>query len=205
MTIRILCYGDSNTWGYIPGSDNLRYSEKERYPLLLQGLLGVDYELLEEGLNGRTLTSTDARPGNEGREGHKTLFPIIQKHMPLELIILMLGTNELKNIFHNRPHEIGRMLEGYFVKPLIQQGLRILIVSPPLVDETKENCSEVYEGARDKSKELASIYSEIAQKHSCIFVDGSTLEVGSDGVHLTKNGHYALANMIYDRMSKFSF
>lgn len=202
MTIRILCYGDSNTWGLIPNSDNLRYTEKQRYPQLLQGSLGKDYEVLEEGLDGRTLLSTDVRPG---KEGNKTLLPIIKKHDPLDLVILMLGTNELIHSYQKRPHEIGRMLEDYFIKPLQGKGLRMLIISPPLVNETTPFCLNRYEGATEKSKELARIYSELAQKHSCIFVDGSTLEVGIDGVHLTKNGHYALANMLFDRMSKFSF
>ncbi len=205
MAIKILCYGDSNTWGWMPGSEGLRFSEKERYPKLLQSLLGQEYLIIEEGFNGRTLTSTDERPGKAGREGHKTLLPLLQKYAPVDLVILMLGTNELKHMFHKRAYELGRLLEDYYIKPLQQKGLRILIISPPLVDETAEYASSVYEGATEKSKELASVYSVLAQKYSCLFIDGSVLEVGVDGVHLTKNGHYALANIIYEKMSKYSF
>jgi len=205
MTKRILIYGDSNTWGLIPNTNDSRYSEKERYPMLLQKLIGPEYEVIEEGLDGRTLTSIDSRPGKEGREGNKTLLPIITKHEPLDLVVLMLGTNELNKDFNQRPHEIARMLETYYVKPLQQRNLRILIISPPLINEQAEHFPNNYEGAEEKSKELATLYYDIARKYSCFFIDGSKLELGSDGVHLSKNGHYALANMLYGKTEQFTF
>ena len=62
---KILCFGDSLTWGYIPGSGHERFSEKIRWPKVLQKALGEDFEIIEEGLNSRTLVNEDTRPGKE--------------------------------------------------------------------------------------------------------------------------------------------
>lgn len=73
---RILCYGDSNTWGYISGSDHQRYGKEERWTKLLAKLLGNQFEVIEEGLNSRTLISNDPRPGKEGKNGAEYLIPL---------------------------------------------------------------------------------------------------------------------------------
>ena len=90
---RILCYGDSNTWGYIPGSDHKRYSKQERWTGILSEMLGDSYEVIEEGLNSRTLISNDTRSGKEGRNGFDYLLPCLDSHDPIDLVIIMLGTN----------------------------------------------------------------------------------------------------------------
>jgi lysophospholipase L1-like esterase len=91
---RILCYGDSNTWGYISGSDHLRYNSNERWTKLLQKKLGQSFEIIEEGLNSRTLFSNDDRPGKEGRNGFTYLKPCMDSHDKFDTIIIMLGTND---------------------------------------------------------------------------------------------------------------
>ena len=114
--IRILCYGDSNTWGYISGTDHERYGINERWTKFLQCKLGDRFEVIEEGLNSRTLISNDTRPGKEGKNGYEYLIPCLDTHDPIDLIILMLGTNELKASYNKTAAEIGEMLEQYFVK-----------------------------------------------------------------------------------------
>lgn len=91
--IRILCYGDSNTWGYISGTDHQRYGNNERWTKILTSLLGDKFEIIEEGLNSRTLTSNDTRPGKEGKNGYEYLLPCLDTHDPIDLVVLMLGTN----------------------------------------------------------------------------------------------------------------
>ena len=71
MKYRILCYGDSNTWGYISGTDHQRYGEDERWTKVLVKKLGENFEIIEEGLNSRTLISNDNRPEREGRNGYE--------------------------------------------------------------------------------------------------------------------------------------
>jgi len=200
---RILCYGDSNTWGYIPGSHHERFSEDIRFPKVLQKLLGSNFEVIEEGLNSRTLISEDNRPGKEGRNGSVYLIPCLDTHDPLDLVILMLGTNEIKDVYQNSPEQIGEILEKYFVKIILDRKSqfqdkcpKLLILSLPLIDESTKYAAERYLGGTEKSKKISKIYSDIAKRNGCYFVDASGLIVGSDGVHLTKESHVKLAEMI---------
>ena len=203
--IRILCYGDSNTWGYIPGSGGLRYGDDERWTKLLARKLGKNFEVIEEGLNSRTLISEDKRQGKEGRNGYKYLIPCLDTHDPIDLVVLMLGTNELKKIYNKTAEDIGKLLEIYYVKTIQERGsqvknipYKLLIVSPPIINEETDFCMEgnKYSGAAKKSQELSGIYQDIAKRNNCYFVNGSTLETGIDGVHLTRAGHKKLADVL---------
>ena len=208
--IRILCYGDSNTWGYISGSDHQRYGNNERWTKILASLLGQKFEIIEEGLNSRTLISNDTRPGKEGKNGYEYLIPCLDTHDPIDLVILMLGTNELKYTFNKSAKDIGEMLEKFFVKTILNRKSQVrdiypklLIVSPPIIKEDRElRVDDKYKGASPKSKELNDIYKKIAERHNCYFLSNKDLETGIDGVHLTKESHKILAeklsNMIND-------
>lgn len=208
--IRILCYGDSNTWGYISGSDHQRYGNDERWTKILAKLLGSHFEIIEEGLNSRTLISNDTRPGKEGKNGYEYLIPCLDTHDPIDLVILMLGTNELKSTYNKTTKEIGEMLEKYFVKTILNRKSQLeesypnlLIVTPPVVNEDREYCkaNNKYLGATQKSKELNDIYKDIAEKYNCYFLDNQGLETGIDGVHLTKESHKKLAEKLEDKIN----
>ena len=211
---RILCYGDSNTWGYISGSDHQRYGKEERWTKLLAKLLGNQFEVIEEGLNSRTLISNDPRPGKEGKNGAEYLIPCLDTHDPIDLVILMLGTNELKNTYQKSAEEIGNLLEEYFVKVILGRKSqladtypKLLIVTPPVVREDTEYCKtkDKYLGAMQKSKKLNEIYQTIATKYSCYFIGNDYLTTGSDGVHLTKESHEKLAEMLRDKILEINF
>ena len=88
----LLCFGDSNTWGYVPGSGQ-RFPLEVRWPGVLQARLDNDYRIIEEGLNGRTTIHED--PERDGRNGRLFLGPLLESHAPLDLLILMLGSNDL--------------------------------------------------------------------------------------------------------------
>jgi lysophospholipase L1-like esterase len=210
--IRILCFGDSNTWGYIPNTDHERYNNNERFPKVLQKLLGNTYEIIEEGLNSRTLISEDTRPGKEGRNGSLYLIPCLDTHDPLDMVILMLGTNELKEIFHNSAEKIGATLEKYFVKVILNRKSqfmnttpKLLIISPTMIDESQGTARDVFKGSNIKSKKLGSIYKDIAKRNQCYFIDASQLKVGSDGVHMTKESHSILAKELYKIIKAIDF
>lgn len=202
---RILCYGDSNTWGYISGSNHERYSNKERWTRVLATILGSEFEIIEEGLNSRTLTSTDTRPGKEGKNGYEYLIPCLDTHDPLDLVVIMLGTNELKYTFNKNAKEIGDIFEEYFVKTILGRKSqfkdsypKLLIVTPPIVNEETEYCraGDKYKGATKKSKELNETYKNIAKKYNCYFLSNEGLATGIDGVHLTKESHQKLAELL---------
>ena len=209
--IRILCYGDSNTWGYISGSNHQRYGNDERWTRILAKLLGNNFEIIEEGLNSRTLISNDTRPGKEGKNGYEYLIPCLDTHDPIDLVILMLGTNELKSTYNKNAKDVGKMLEKYFVKTILNRKSQLkesypglLIVVPPLVNEELNAThfqTNKYEGATQKSKELNDIYKDIAERYNCYFLSNQGLETGIDGVHLTKESHKKLAEMLKDKIN----
>lgn len=201
---RILCYGDSNTWGYISGSDHLRYNSNERWPKLLQKKLGQSFEIIEEGLNSRTLFSNDDRPGKEGRNGFTYLKPCMDSHDKFDTIIIMLGTNELKSTFNNTAEDIVNMIDKYvnFIKNYKSQIDKtcpgIIISGLPIVQEDtayskKDN---KYKGATQKSIELNNLLEKYCQDNLLTYINNDDLTVGIDGVHLTKESHISLANRL---------
>ena len=205
--IRILCFGDSYTWGYIPGSNHERFSEDIRFPKVLQKLLGSDFEVIEEGLNSRTLISEDTRPGKQGRNGSSYIIPCLDSHDPLDLVIILLGTNELKDVYDNSPEKIGELFEEHFVKIILNRKSqfkdsypKLLIISLPIINESSEYAIARYKGGAEKSKQTNKIYSEIAQKNGCGFIDISKLSVGIDGVHLTEESQIKLAGLLCDKV-----
>ena len=208
---RVLCYGDSNTWGYISGSNHERYDEDKRWTKILNNLLGNDFEIIEEGLNSRTLISNDFRPGKEGKNGYDYLIPCLDTHYPIDLVILMLGTNELKSAYNKSAEEIGEILEKYFVRTIINRKSqfkesypKLLLVTPPVINEYTDYCKkdDKYLGAMEKSKKLNSIYENIAKKYKCYFLSNADLEVGVDGVHLTEESHKKLAEFLNNKIKE---
>lgn len=208
---RILCYGDSNTYGYISGSDHKRFDENKRWTQLLQNKLGKNYFVIEEGLNSRTILSNDPRPGREGRNGYDYLLPCLDSHDPIDLIIVMLGTNEVKVRYNKTAEEIGDMLENYIVKSIKTRtlynssNLKILIITPVKVNGKLANAN--FEGKYDDTSEVKSIqlekqFSEIAKRNNCFYLSALDMETGIDGVHLTEKGHKMLANAIYNKIEE---
>ena len=204
--IRILCYGDSNTWGFIPAGNHKRYDRCERWTSLLSEKLGNDYEVIEEGLCSRTLLSPDD-DGSLGKVGYDYLIPCLDTHDPIDIVILMLGTNELKTVNNKSSEEIGEMLEKYFVKTILNKENRsnntypkLIIVCPPIVDEDKELCAawNNFVGAYEKSIKLDKIYSDIAKRNKCFYLSNEGFKTGIDGIHLTKESHALLSEKLYD-------
>ncbi len=102
----ILCYGDSNTWGYDPVSED-RYPLAQRWVSVLARELGPEYQVIAEGLNGRTTVWPDPVEG-EYKSGKSYLLPCLESHHPIDLVVLMLGTNDLKHRFGLSAWDIAR-------------------------------------------------------------------------------------------------
>jgi len=206
-TIQILCYGDSNTWGFISGIPFHRYNTKDRWTTILQKKLGKNFDIMVEGLNGRTITSEDPRPNMIGRNGSKYLIPCLDSHDPLDLVIIMLGTTELKEMFNHTVNYVGEEFEQQIIKKILNNKSqyrnttpKILIIAPPLINETTDFASKLFKGAAVKSKMLGEIYNNIAKRNKCYFLDARTIDTGIDGVHLTKKGNIDLANKIFEKI-----
>lgn len=202
----ILCYGDSNTWGSNP-EDGSRFDEHTRWPGVMRDYLGEEYFVIEEGLCGRTTVWDD--PLDDGRNGRTYLFPCLETHKPLDLVILMLGTNDLKVHINATPGDIASGVE--ILVNIIQasqcgnRGMapRIVLVAPPRTGKLNEFALS-FAGARKKSKHFAAFYKQVAEAHGCDFLDANAIISSSpiDGIHLDEDSHQALGRAIAECVLK---
>ena len=202
---KIVCFGDSNTYGYDPRTGG-RYDEKTRWPKLLQELLGNDYEVIEEGQNGRTIANDDPWEGGT-KCGMDYVLPMLETKRP-DLLIIMLGSNDLKIKFSLPPADIaGSMItmimkiRGYCEHYISCPDMKILLISPPGISEPfSESYFEPFFGgsAVSRSLELAKWYKLVADQHGCYFLN-ATAEVSAgdvDHLHLSPEGHARMAELV---------
>lgn len=197
---RILCYGDSNTWGYNPETGG-RYERVERWTGILAEKLGEEYEVIEEGLNGRTTVWDDPIEGY--KNGKEYLIPCLETHKPLDLVIIMLGSNDLKKRFSLSPYDIAAgvgVLVDIVLKSCCGPGENapaVLLMSPPPFARLTE-FAEMFEGAREKSKKLSAHYRRVAREKGCKFFNTSKVITSSDidGVHLERSEHQKLGQAV---------
>ena len=205
----ILCFGDSNTFGWDP--DGLtRFDQKTRWPGLLSDLLGSDYHVIEEGLGGRTTAFND--PDACGKYGKEYLYPCVQSHQPLDLVIIMLGTNDMKAVYSSTAQGIGDGLEELIKllqTPAVWDTLtppEILIISPVHIGDhlLKTPFSELFGGVKGiaLSKELAEVFHQLANKYNCAFLDAAQYAEPSDtdAIHMNQENHKRLAAAVYDKI-----
>lgn len=208
MIRRILCFGDSNTYGYCADPRDSaggggRFTSQERWPCLLQAALGPDFLVLEEGLTGRTTVYHDAVEGVPS--GLESLPGCLAAHAPLDLLIFMLGTNDTKERFGAGPEDIARGMERLVCMaqeaPCWRREPNILLLSPPPIDPAMDGlecCRCMGRGCPEKSRELAARYRELAARLGCRFLDaGESSELSpADWMHLTRRGHRLLAERL---------
>jgi len=203
---KILCYGDSNTRGYIPGSGE-RFPRDVRWTGVLRDELGDGYEVIEEGLDGRTTVWDDPIEGH--KNGINYLIPCLESHKPMDLVVMMLGTNELKMRFSLSTYDIA---EGVRVLvDVIQKSETghygdppsLLLLAPPPIAKLTE-FAEMFEGAEAKSRRFAEHYRRIAEEQGCEFFDTSGVIVSSDvdGIHFEVSEHQKLGKAVADLVKK---
>ncbi len=199
---RILCFGDSNTWGFIPGLGD-RYPIEIRWPGVLQNLLGSNFEIIEEGLNARTTELDD--PKNFGKNGIKYLPPCLQTHSPIDSVILFLGTNDLKERFNRTPNQIRDGIENLILT--IKNDVytynhepKIILIAPTIVDESAPKVKEKYLGAEEKSRQLGNLYFQLSEKYGTKFIDlAKNIKPSNvDGYHLSEESHQKIAKLLFD-------
>jgi lysophospholipase L1-like esterase len=197
----ILCFGDSNTWGYVPGTGQ-RYARHVRWPGILQAALGPGFHVIEEGLNSRT-TVFDDPTRVPGRNGLAYLGPCLHSHAPLDLVVLMLGSNDLKHRFGLSAFDVGLNI-AVLLAAIQQSGSGVggkappvLLLSPPAVGPLSA-LAEMFAGAEEKSRQLARHYRAAAEQAGCRFLDAAEVVMASpiDGVHWDAAGHAALGTRV---------
>jgi len=196
----ILCYGDSNTWGYDPATQT-RFPSDTRWPGVLRSELGEGYLVIEEGLNGRTTVWDD--PIELDKNGATYLRPCIQTHKPMDLVIIMLGTNDLKTRFSLPAYDIASGA-GVLVDIVKKSDTGIggeapevlLIAPPPAVELT--GFAEMFEDAVEKSGGFARHYCRVANEKGCHYLNaGDHVESSPlDGIHLEVDMHARLGKAV---------
>ena len=202
---RILAFGDSNTYGHDP-KDCSRLDK--RWTRLIRPLLGDGYEIIEEGLCGRTsVFSVDTN--QPGWEGSTVIKPVLCTHKPFDLLIIMLGTNDLLLGAHTDVDGSAKGIETLIKMAKECVDSKILIISPILIDESiadHPTFAPLYGGTRgcEMSKQFADKFKAVADKNGCEFMDAAKFAKASklDGVHMDSENHGKLAAAIADKIKE---
>jgi lysophospholipase L1-like esterase len=208
MKKRVICFGDSNTWGYIPVTGQ-RYDETIRWPARLQEKLGYkDYTVVEEGLTGRTTVFDD--PFDPELNGLKTMPAILRSAAPIDMLVFMLGTNDFQsNIPAGNPISTARAVQ-YMLEIARSLGvdrpgekMKILLISPVEITEDRLTFKEndvTDQTSINNSRELGKHLRIVADQLGVEFIDAATyIKPGKvDGVHLDEAGHAKMAELVYE-------
>ena len=204
----ILCFGDSNTWGWDPLRMD-RFPADTRWPGVLQHTVGQDYQVVEEGLPGRTSVWTDPIEGH--MSGKDYLTPCLNSHRPLDLVIIMLGTNDLKFRFSVSAFDIAEGV-GALVKIIHQSesgpdlGIpKVLLLAPPPLGQLAD-FADMFAGGTEKSKQLSDQLKRVAGLWGCTFFDTAQVIVSSDidGVHFEASQHRKLGKAVAEIVIKMN-
>ncbi len=208
--MNILFYGDSNTWGFQGDNPKVRLAYDKRFTGILAKRF-PQHRIIEEGLPGRTICIDD--PLDRGRNGMETLPMLLQTHEPLDLVVIMLGTNDTKIMFGHTPMTMRLAMERMIrlvqnIEAWSDTGIRpdILLVAPPRMGDIEHG---TFYGMFDAHSaemipEVAEQFRELAEQYACLFVDGSQVaaEHCCDFVHLTAQEHEQMAKLIGDAIEE---
>jgi lysophospholipase L1-like esterase len=209
----ILCYGDSNTWGADPVSGG-RFDRFTRWPGVLRELLNLEtpsgdprYWIVEEGLCGRTTCRDDPVEGD--RNGLAQVAPILETHKPLDLVIVMLGTNDLKVRFAPVAQDVARGAQRVGETALKSavgpngETPKLLLIAPPPIARLSY-FKEMFAGAQEISRHLGARYRQYAAELGCSFIDAGAIISSSDadGIHLEAGEHRKLAQAVMTEIKK---
>ncbi|WP_298963951.1 SGNH/GDSL hydrolase family protein [uncultured Roseibium sp.] len=200
----VVCFGDSLTWGFNP-ADKSRFGHDIRWTRLLQKELGHRYYVVEEGINGRTTVFEDPVRGDKNGLAH--LDGVRKTHMPIDIMTIMLGTNDLQDRFCMSADAIGRAMGRILfaatraTDDVEGRAPKVLLMAPPaLGDFTGKEFAGIYSNAHggEQSKLIAGVYRQIAEEYGVGFFDTSSVISVSDidAVHFEAAPQASLAKAI---------
>jgi lysophospholipase L1-like esterase len=193
---RIVCYGDSNTWGSDPETRE-RFPPDVRWTGILARELGDGYQVIEEGLPGRTTVWDD--PLELGRNGLTYLRPCLESHCPFNLVTIMLGTNDLKRRFGVTASDIAQGaallvdVARHYARRADGSPAAVLLMAPPPVARLSQ-LARMFEGAEAKSREFGKYFRMIAEWNNVPLLDAGEVMRSSDvdGIHFDAEEHCKL-------------
>jgi len=210
----ILCYGDSLSWGANPDNRLPRHGQGDRWPDVLAAGLGEGARVISEALPGRT-TIYDDPTSDDNRNGASMLGALLTSHDPIDLVIIMLGTNDIK--YHISGGKAGaavlgvrqlvRLIRNHEVAGSEESSLRpdvFIVAPPPLVASDDAAMRIQFQGLIDESKKFASLYQSLANEMECGFFDAGLVAQTSpiDGVHLDVENTRAIGHALIELVKK---
>ena len=200
--MNILCYGDSNTWGYVPNINGYskdaimqKYDDKDCWWYSLK----KNNNVIINGLCGRCIAHENRWLKN--RNATETVEDDLSQYINLDLIIVQLGTNDCKNEYNDSALQISKNCEILLNKIHRLTNAQIMLISPAMIKEDNKITQKFYIGAQEKSVELDKNYEQLTHNNGYIFISGVDLEVGEDGEHLTLAGHQQLKNKVNSKIN----
>lgn len=201
------------TFGQVPGTSGVttaRYDETIRWTGILQARLGQTAQIIEEGLPSRTIGLEDPRPGKNGRNGSTYLLPCIESQLPIDVLIIWLGTNNTKELFNQTAEQITTAMDKLLTAAhqfLSERHTKthIILVAPPKIDEKNPIVRQWYAKAAPKLNELARLYKSLAERRRIEFIDlYSVLSKPDprDGLHLTPEQNHQVADIMFEKLQR---
>lgn len=198
----IVCFGDTNTWGY-DNDTGERLPRKQRWTGILSELLGSGFYVVEEGLPGRATVND---PVEEGKNAREHIGPCLESHEPIDVFVLMLGQPDLKRRFSMKAGDIAMGVETIARKIVScnngphHGAPKLLIVSPVQVEDVAGSAMEDWfdvDGTAERSAALPGLYKDIAEKLGAYFLEASSVaETASDAIHMANSSHVTFANAV---------
>ncbi|MFA5158474.1 MAG: GDSL-type esterase/lipase family protein [Patescibacteria group bacterium] len=201
----VVCYGDSNTWGHNP-LDESRYPANIRWVGVLQERLGNEFNVINEGLNGRTFVAQE--PEKPYKAGLPVLKSILETNRPIDVMTIMLGTNDLKSTYHlsieNIIDHLRRTIE-FIKKETKDNQTKILIICPaPVVNPIGKKIDPRLLNAPEISEQLPQFFEKVAKQSGCLYLDAGkfiSLET-TDGYHFAPEHHKILGEKVAEILKK---
>jgi len=204
----ILCYGDSLTWGTNPDNALPRHAYGNRWVDVLAMALGDVAHVISEALPGRT-TIYDDPTSDDNRNGASMLGALLTSHNPVDLVLIMLGTNDIKyHISGGKAvsamlgmRQLVKLIRAHEVPGGEEPSLRadiVIMAPPPLAASDEATMHLQFRGLVEESKKLAALYQSLAQEMTCGFFDAGRVAVASplDGVHLDVDNSRAIGHAL---------
>ncbi len=209
MSINILCYWDSNTWWWVPGSMwTKRFWEEIRRPARMQRILWNSYRIIEQWLWWRTTSFDDPRENFPERNWYTTLTWLLESYLPLDIVIVMLGTTDTKEMLDLDWKEIAGWMEK--IVTLIKEyktldwdkSPKIIVISPPHIIESWDLGWKLFAWSREKSVALELFYEDICKRHWAMYVKWSDIASydAQEWVHLDEEWHEKFALFLSNKI-----
>ncbi len=202
----VLCYGDSNTWGAVPGREGRRHPRPVRWPGVLAAELGDGWHVVDDGVCGRTTVLDDPVENAEDKNGMPSLGVALFAHAPIDLVVFMLGTNDVKARFSFSAFDVaqavGTMVDR--IRIAVNRGRdlarapEILLVCPPPIEEVGDYFGPMFAGGKAISLGFRGEFARMARERNVpiLYAEDVLTVAPEDGIHYSAAGHAALGKHI---------